>query len=490
MMRQNTSIARLGNRPVRSTTARHLVVCVAVMASLRPDSPAIAQQISAPADTLEEIVVTAEKRESTVQKTPISITAITGEDLQARGLTSAQDVVRAVPGVAVSSAGPGQAQYEIRGLSAAGGESPTIGFYLNETPITPPAAATTGKSAIDPDLYDLARVEVLRGPQGTLYGAGSLGGTVKLISNSPDPSGFYGSAQTTVSQTAGGGLNYGEKAMVNLPLFSDVLALRVVGTYGHTSGWIDRIVVPNFPLESNGGLTRGNVLGSAASVIHRGVNDERLTGGRIALLTKPTDALTITPSIFYQNITQGGMNAFDGVPGTLAHYQPFDVAEPYSDRFTVYSLPASYAAEKFTITSASSYWTRTSTQTQDASEALQNSLGIPAFDVAAGGIGAAQGREVDTTNEFSQELRFASNGDEPFQWILGGFYSNFYSKLDTGAPHVPGLATAAGGAFGTTNLAHVISPQRIKEEAGFMHLTYQHHPVGMSVGPDGFGRLQ
>jgi iron complex outermembrane recepter protein len=473
MMRQNTPIAGLGNRPVRSTTARHLVACLAVMASLRPDAAAIAQQISAPPDTLEEIVVTAEKRESTVQKTPISITAIAGEDLQARGLTSAQDLVRAVPGVAVSSAGPGQAQYEIRGLSAAGGESPTIGFYLNETPITPPAAATTGKSAVDPDLYDLARVEVLRGPQGTLYGAGSLGGTVKLVSNSPDPSGFYGSAQTSVSQTAGGGLNYSEKAMVNLPLFSDVLAVRFVGTYGHVSGWIDRIVVPNFPLESNGGLARGNVLASAASVIHRGVNDERLTGGRIALLVKPTDALTITPSIFYQNITQGGMNAFDGVPGTLAHYQPFDVAEPYSDRFTVYSLPASYAAGKFTVTSASSYWTRTSTQTQDASEALQNSLGIMAFDTAAGGIGAAQGREVDTTNEFSQEVRFASNGDEPFQWILGGFYSNFFSNLDTGAPSVPGLATAAGGAFGTTNLAHVISPLRIKEEAGFMHLTYQ-----------------
>ena len=101
--------------------------------------------------------------------TPLSITAIAGSDLHARGLSSAQDAVQAVPGIAVTSAGPGQAQYEIRGLSASGGESPTIGFYLGETPITPPTTATTGKSAIDPDLYDLARVEVLRGPQGTLY---------------------------------------------------------------------------------------------------------------------------------------------------------------------------------------------------------------------------------------------------------------------------------------------------------------------------------
>jgi outer membrane receptor protein involved in Fe transport len=261
IMLQNMSVARLVNRSIRSAVGRHHVLSAALMTS-QTNTHAIAQQSSAPGDTLAEIVVTAEKHESTVQKAPLSITAIAGEDLQARGLTSAQDLVRAVPGVAVSSPGPGQAQYEIRGLSAAGGESPTIGFYLNETPITLPAAATTGKSAIDPDLYDLARVEVLRGPQGTLYGAGSLGGTVKLVTNSPDPSGLYGSAQTTVSGTAGGGLNYGEKPMIILPLFSDVLALRIVGAYGYTSGWIDRIVVPDFPLESNGGLTRGNVLAS------------------------------------------------------------------------------------------------------------------------------------------------------------------------------------------------------------------------------------
>lgn len=460
------------------TRGRLLLMAMTVIVPLVSVAPARAQQVSVQQNTqsspdiLTEIVVTAEKRESTVQKTPISMTAISEEDLQARGLTSAQDLVQAVPGIAVASAGPGQAQYEIRGLSADGGESPTIGFYLNETPITPPATATTGKSEIDPDLYDLARVEVLRGPQGTLYGAGSLGGTVKLVTNPPDPNGFYGSAQTTISGTDGGGLNYGEKAMVNLPLISDSVALRIVGTYGYTSGWIDRIVVPNFPLETNGGLTRGDVLASPASVVHHGVNDERLTSGRVALLIKPIEALTITPSVFYQNIDQGGMNAFDSDPGTFAHYEPFDVAEPYSDRFAVYSLPVSYGFPMFTITSASSYWTRTSIQTQDASEAIQDTLGLPAYDTASGGVGPAQGHEVDTTNEFSQELRFASTGEGRFQWLVGGFYSNFFDNIDTGAPYIPGLATAAGGTFGTTNLGHVISPLRIKEEAGFTHLTY------------------
>jgi outer membrane receptor protein involved in Fe transport len=434
-------------------------------------------------DMLEEVVVTAEKRESTVQKTPLSITAISGSDLHARGLSSAQDAVQAVPGIAVTSAGPGQAQYEIRGLSASGGESPTIGFYLGETPITPPATATTGKSAIDPDLYDLARVEVLRGPQGTLYGAGSMGGTVKLVPNPPDPNGFYGSAQTTLSGTRGGGLNYGEKAMLNLPLAADTMALRIVGTYGYTSGWIDRVVSPDFPLATNGGLTRGDVRAAAVAALHHRVNDERLTGARVALLIKPTDAFTVTPSIFYQRITQGGMNTYDSDPGTLTHYQPFDIAEPYTDRFTVYSLPATYTWANFSVTSASSYWTRTSTQAQDGSEAVQNALGIPTFDVAAGGIGPVQAQEVDSTHEFSQEIRVASSGEQRFQWIVGGFYSNYHFSIDTGATHVPGLLTAAGGAFGTSNLFHVMSPLRIKEEAGFLHLSYQFdHAVKLEAG--------
>lgn len=454
-----------------------LMVALLTLTLMLCGAPAHAVETTAPSppdaqDMLAEVVVTAEKRESTVQKTPLSITAISGADLEGRGLSSAQELVQAVPGIAVTSAGPGQAQYEIRGLSASGGESPTIGFYLGETPITPPATATTGKSAIDPDLYDLARVEVLRGPQGTLYGAGSMGGTVKLIPNAPDPSRFYGSAETTVSGTEGGGLNYGERAMVNLPL-SDSLALRIVGTYGYTSGWIDRIVVPNLPLATNGGLTRGYVLAAPASAVHHGVNDERLTGGRIALLIKPTDEITITPSIFYQRIGQGGENAYDSNPGTFAHYQPFDIAEPYTDRFLVYSLPATYTQPYFSVTSATSYWTRTSTQTQDGSEAVQNALGIPTFNVGAGGIGPVQAQEIDSTHEFSQEIRLASSGDARFQWIVGGFYSDFFSQLETGATDVPGLVTAAGGAFGTPNLFHVISPVRIKEEAGFVHATYE-----------------
>jgi iron complex outermembrane recepter protein len=472
-----------GIRKTRWISVRLPATFLLLLAGLPLPAAEVSPSPGSEGETLAEIVVTAEKRESTVQKTPLSITAISGGDLLSRGLSSAQDMVQAVPGIAVASAGPGQAQYEIRGLSASGGESPTIGFYLGETPITPPATATTGKSAIDPDLYDLARIEVLRGPQGTLYGSGSMGGTVKLVPNPPDPNGFYGSAETTLSGTDGGGLNYGERAMINLPLVSDKLALRIVGTYGYTSGWLDRIVLSDFPIASNGGLTRGNVLAAPIASIHRDANDERLTGARVALLIKPNDSLTITPSIFYQRIGQGGENAYDSDPGTFAQYQPFDVPEPFTDRFTVYALPATYTFDELVLTSASSYWDRVSMQQQDASEGSENAFGVGAFDVADGGIGPVEAMEVDSTHEFSQELRLATSGTAHLQWILGAFFSDFHDNIDLGAPNVPGLATAAGGAFGTTNLFHVIEPLHIRQEAGFANGSYQfEHGLKLELG--------
>src|ERR1017187_7788535 len=131
-------------------------------------------QLAPPSQDLQEIVVTAEKRESTVQKTPISMTAISGSDLQAQGLSDMTSVAQQVPGVSFKTSGPGQTEFEMRGLTSTGGESPTVGFYLDETALTPPGMAQNGKVVVDPSLYDLNRVEILRGPQGTLYGAGSM----------------------------------------------------------------------------------------------------------------------------------------------------------------------------------------------------------------------------------------------------------------------------------------------------------------------------
>src|SRR6202167_2227455 len=201
-------------------------------------------------DQLEEITVTAQKRESTVQETPISITAITGQDLQDRGVADITGIVQSVPGVSMRSSGPGQTELEMRGMTSSGGNSSTVGFYLDDTPLSAPASAQNGKVVIDPNLYDLNRIEVLRGPQGTLYGAGSMGGTIKLVPNAPNSNEFETSGQFIIGGTHGGDrVNTAENGMVNLPVIDGTMAVRLVASLSRTSGWIDRIVIaqPDFP---------------------------------------------------------------------------------------------------------------------------------------------------------------------------------------------------------------------------------------------------
>jgi hypothetical protein len=212
-------------------------------------------------ERLEEIVVTAEKRQETIQSTPISITAITGPELQARGITSLQEAVGLIPGISMKTTGPGNTEYAMRGLASTGGESPTVGVYLDDTPVTPPSNATDGKSVISPNLYDLARVEVLRGPQGTLYGAGSMGGTIKLVTNQPQLSTFAASAEAITSHTDASGWNYGGNAMLNIPLISDTLACawsraRNTRTAGLTESWNRICRSPPLPRAATSSLPR------------------------------------------------------------------------------------------------------------------------------------------------------------------------------------------------------------------------------------------
>src|SRR5271170_1481337 len=170
--------------------------------------------------SVEEIVVTASKRVSTVQDTPISISAVIGDDLLARGVDSLASLAQGTPGVSLKSEGPSQTEIEMRGMTSSGGNSATVGFYLDDIPLAGPASAQNGHVVIDPDLYDLNRIEILRGPQGTLFGSGSMGGTVRLISNQPNLSEFQGSAQSVLSGTDGGGFNHTNNLMLNFPLIS------------------------------------------------------------------------------------------------------------------------------------------------------------------------------------------------------------------------------------------------------------------------------
>src|ERR1700680_4777301 len=226
---------------IERTTLRLAIVALLPLAALGTPGPALAA--AAGEQELTEIVVSAEKRASTVQETPISLSALSAADLQNENITTLEDLAAAVPGVSMRTAGPGQTEYEMRGLTSAGGSTATVGFYIDETPLSASAVALNGRTVIDPDLFDLNHVEVLRGPQGTLYGAGSMGGTIKLVTNQPKLGMFEAATDTTVSQTTHGSTNGGGSLMLNLPI-GDIAGLRTVMTAKYLSGFIDRIIAP------------------------------------------------------------------------------------------------------------------------------------------------------------------------------------------------------------------------------------------------------
>lgn len=451
-----------------------LASCVPAIAACLA-TPAMAQQ---PARTdsgqLEEITVTAEKRESTVQTTAISLTAVSGADIEARGLTDLSSLMQSVPGVSLRTSGPGLGEFEMRGVASTGGNSPTVGFYYDDTPLTAPAATNEGKIVISPALYDLSRVEVLRGPQGTLYGSGSMGGTIKVVPNAPDPGAFSASAETVVGDTSNGGFDHAENAMVNLPFGGGIAALRLVGSYSEDAGWIDRVVTTpgSFPLPLNAGATRGDVLAAPIGTDYRSSNDVERTTVRLSALVKPLDGLTITPSLFYQKLRSGGLPYIDSDPGTNAHYQPFDIPEPYSDEFKLGSLNVKYHTDLFDLDSTSSYWTRHEPVIQDASESWQTGLGLTSFDPASGGIGPAVAIEDNSSHQTSEEIRLASVGDSSLKWLAGYFYEDFQSAWNVYFP-----AAGAVPDFGSTNLFTYHNPTKILQQSFFGELTYNITPA-------------
>jgi len=434
------------------------------------------------AEQLQEVVVTAEKRESTVQHTPISLTAVSGIEIQERGVVGLYALAQSIPSVSVRTSGPGQTEFEMRGIASTGGDSPTVGFYLDDISLTAPATTTNGKVVIDPNLYDLNRVEVLRGPQGTLYGSGSMGGTIKVVTNPPNPAAFDASSEAILSGTDGGGFNQGVNAMLNVPFGGNTAALRIVGSESHTSGWIDRIVIDNgeFPIEMNpngtinpSGTVRGNVLAAPVAVDHHNVNSTVLEGVRGSLLWTPTDRFLINASYFYQHISQNGASYIDSNPGTGVHYQPFDSAEPFSDNFNLGSLNFRYRFDAFDLTSTTARWTRDVSYHQDGSEEWQWALGLPSFYTTDGGIGPLSPTpyELDTSKQLSEEFRLTSSGATKFQWLFGYFYSDFISYQEAYF-----IAPGAAPLFGTSNLFSFIAPTTIIQQSFFGELSYQLTP--------------
>lgn len=444
---------------------------------------------------LAEVVITATKRSSTVQDTPISVTAVSAEELLDRGITSFVDLAQSVPGISMRTSGSGQTEFEMRGLQSSGGSSSTVGFYLDEIPLSSPASAQNGKVVIDPNLYDLSRVEVLRGPQGTLYGSGSMGGTVKLVPHAPELDTVAASGETVVSNTSSGGsINVAQNGMVNLPL-GNTAAVRLVGSASQTSGWVHRIVIQDgqFPLSytnAAGTLVRGNVAAAPVAADYPGTNSAAFASARVSLLWNPTERLSFEALAMYQNSTQAGPSATDTsgiypvISGLEAHYAPYESPEPFYDRFALGSLKLTYQADAFSVTAATGLWNRNSFIAQDGTEenATSNASLIPnatGYDVSQGGLGpnSPASNERDHTAQFSQELRILSTSNSAFQWLGGLFYSNLESRWIFRSDQ-PEAVSIIAKAFGVANpnLLYAYEPATINQNAFFGEVSYRFTP--------------
>jgi outer membrane receptor protein involved in Fe transport len=443
--------------------------------------PGESQEAANPSFELTEVVVTAERRESTVQKTPMSITAIGAADIAAQGARSIDDVLEQIPGISGRSNGPGQVQYEMRGMSpgatgGTGGTSGTVGFYVDDIPISPPASGDNGRVSIDPNTYDVARVEVLRGPQGTLYGSGSMGGTVKLITNLPSLTGFSSSAQLLGGQTDGGGPTYGANAMLNLPLISDRLAGRIVVGDETIGGWIDRkVIAPPYPMPAPG-EARGDVANAPVQRLYRNDNYTRLTTARASLLYKATDDLTITPRFTYQRIGKNTPDAYDNIPsGPQTVYQPFDVRPTFTDTIKLGSLTADYRLADVDITSISGVWRRDQRKYADISEGLSDLYQTPSYyDTGGQGFGSLRAVDDGRGTQYSQEIRIQSTAPGNLSWLIGGFYSRYHYTDDSGvsSPAFSAFTAYGPGYFPSDNFIDFLTTNDIKEAAAFANITY------------------
>ena len=423
-----------------------LAAAGAALAARAADPAAVAPAVSsadaaaeaAPAGVLPDIVVTAQKRNETIQEAPLSLTVLTAETLQEEGAQGFTDVAARIPGVAYNAAGPGRSSYSIRGIASIGGNAPTTGFYVDETPIVP-SGGDGATATIDPDLYDLARVEVLRGPQGTLYGASSMGGTIRLITNQPRINVTESSFRAEGSDTQNGGPNGRIDAMVNVPVVDDVAALRMVATYKRMSGFIDREIGVWAPNTNPPGFPAYPVSPATPSAVVRDVNTEERLGLRAALRIAPSENLAITPALWYQQVNLGAPGDFDVPSGTsggpLIQARPFNVQEPSNDHFLMGTLSVNYELGFGNLVSSTSFIHRNLLTTEDQSEALEIALPQGRF------LPSAYAPTV-TTREFTQELRLSiTPAGSPLSGIVGAYFNNTNRHYDVDYV-VPGYSAA------------------------------------------------
>ncbi|MBD3813839.1 MAG: TonB-dependent receptor [Betaproteobacteria bacterium] len=396
------------------------------------------------------IVVTAQKRVENIQDVPVSISVVNGEKLQAQGVASLADYSGYVAGMqAVNSGTPGQTQITLRGVAPLS-TAQTVGIYLDDAPVGASSIySRAGLFSLDMLPYDIERVEVLRGPQGTLYGASSIGGLLKYVTVAPSTKAFkVRGGLETFGIDGGEGLGWAAQAMVNAPIVEDKLAVSGSFSWRSTPGWVDSVNNPKL----------------------KDQNSFEQMGGRVALLWQAAPELSVKLSGIWQSIdADGNANyAADLTGKRLGNGRSFNnyIAEPYTFDLEYYAAAVDYDFGGATLTSVTTYSETRSKKVTDASYTYG-----ALFPLLTGGA-IAPGITPFTLNlgldKFTQELRFASPSGDDFQWLVGGFYTH---EDSSNAQLVRAFDMAGNTIAGLDPLAVIGLPATYKEYALFANGT-------------------
>jgi iron complex outermembrane receptor protein len=421
---------------------------------------------------LQSIIVTATRRREDIKEIPTSVSAIDAGTLSGHHVVSYDDLTRTVPGISFAAGpGPGLDNIAIRGVSSTSG-SATVGIYVDDVSVT---VRNTFDGAVQPKMFDLERVEVLRGPQGTLFGASSMGGTIRFITNKPDLSESYVTGSTDLSYTRHGGVNNDSFAILNLPVVPGTFAVRIGADVSYQSGWIDHYT----PAATGSGVgSDGNPIvlytnDNTGVLSKKGVNDVLTEVARVSA-KYVNDDLSISPEVLFQH-TKAGDSALYFL-STGLYNQDKHVAEPQNDQLFVPSLTLVKSFGSVEFTSVTSYFRRAFDRTSDGtlynSSIFANYLLPPAllgpqppgapFQAPPTQAQLAQAANIigflpspvvykTITNQISQELRLASKQPAdigiPMHWQVGVYFSNQrQGHIDD--EHIPGLQAAFSRTFG------------------------------------------
>ncbi|WP_339862940.1 TonB-dependent receptor [Paremcibacter congregatus] len=457
---------------------------------------AYAQEAEEAFGGLEEIVITASKREQTLQEAGMAVTAIGAQDLERMGATEFADFAVRVPNLGFGNESDGRFNSNspaIRGVFGAN----TTGFYIDDTPVP---------MSVQPRVIDVSRVEVLRGPQGSLYGARSMGGTIRLITQQPEYNETFGSAHATLSTVKEGDINWSVDASVNLPVIEDKLAVRVTGYYGQNSGVYDRVYKPTFDGFVINDLGEGAAAGPSEDLPpapglfgldewvpttfnnpapafdkNENVDDERYGGFQLTAKAEIAENLTFIPKFMYQKIEADGLPFADISPENFTQERYFDEDEAGMERWWLASGTLKWDMDTGSITSSTSYFDRFLDEGEEEATFLTQLLNThpvlrPLVGFFTGNDRVNPISSIITENEaftsFVHETRYTSAYDGPFQFTAGVFYQRTKNHLQYPPALAIGLDAETGGLVPGDLIFQTENFFNTKEYAVFGEATY------------------